>query len=145
MISSEKTIALIVLFQSCLSTRPRERKAKKGRKEERKRKEEIFSHPLNLDRLYSRFSIIIIVLHQTSPPFKDKTMAQGVSVYALGSLLAGVVVAFYLLRRAVLPRPLKGIPYNADAAKKLFGDVPEMMGYVLRTKRIFVSFFFIPS
>ncbi|KAF3769026.1 cytochrome P450 [Cryphonectria parasitica EP155] len=36
-----------------------------------------------------------------------------------------------------LPKPLAGIPYNRDAAQKLFGDVPEMMGYVIKTKRIF--------
>ncbi|KAL1617767.1 hypothetical protein SLS56_010831 [Neofusicoccum ribis] len=34
--------------------------------------------------------------------------------------------------------PLPDIPYNKDAASKLFGDVPEMMAYVKRTQRIFV-------
>ena len=56
------------------------------------------------------------------------------------ALLAVTVVAvIYLGYRAALPRPLPGIPYNKDAASKLFGDVPEMMRYVLRTKRIFVG------
>lgn len=50
-----------------------------------------------------------------------------------------LVVAFYFGRRAILPKPLAGIPYNQDAANKMFGDVPEMMGYARRTKRIFVS------
>jgi hypothetical protein len=69
-------------------------------------------------------------------------MAQGLftSSMSLGGVVAGVVVVLYLLRRVMLPKPLKGIPYNVDAAGKLFGDVPEMMGYVMRTKRIFVSF-----
>jgi len=53
----------------------------------------------------------------------------------LGVLLAGL----YLAYRAALPKPLGGIPYNRDAARKLFGDVPEMMAYVMRTKRVFVS------
>jgi hypothetical protein len=57
-----------------------------------------------------------------------------------GTLLAGVLLAgLYMLYRAALPKPLANIPYNRDAANKLFGDVPEMMGYVMRTKRIFVS------
>jgi cytochrome P450 len=50
-----------------------------------------------------------------------------------------VVVGFYWAYRAALPKPLKGIPYNRNAIDKLFGDVPEMIGYVMRTKRIFVS------
>jgi hypothetical protein len=57
-----------------------------------------------------------------------------------GTLLLGVLLAgLYMGYRAMLPKPLAGIPYNRDAAKKMFGDVPEMMGYVMRTQRIFVS------
>lgn len=58
----------------------------------------------------------------------------------LGATLTGggFVVVLYFLYRAALPRPLADVPYNKDAASKLFGDVPEMMGYVMRTKRIFV-------
>ncbi|KAI3341508.1 cytochrome P450 [Ustulina deusta] len=55
-----------------------------------------------------------------------------------GNLLLGfLLVGLYLGRRAILPKPLAGIPYNRDAVNKTFGDVPEMMGYVMRTKRIF--------
>lgn len=57
-----------------------------------------------------------------------------------GTLVVGVVLAgLYALYRAALPKPLAGIPYNRDAANKVFGDIPEMMGYVMRTKRVFVS------
>lgn len=57
-----------------------------------------------------------------------------------GALPAAVlVVGLYVGYRAALPKPLANIPYNRDAAGKLFGDVPEMMGYVMRTKRIFVG------
>ncbi|KAI0518177.1 cytochrome P450 [Xylaria bambusicola] len=52
-------------------------------------------------------------------------------------LLVFLALALYVVRRAILPKPLAGIPYNRDAAQKLFGDVPEMMSYVMRTKRIF--------
>ncbi|KAJ8132570.1 hypothetical protein O1611_g1055 [Lasiodiplodia mahajangana] len=48
-----------------------------------------------------------------------------------------LAIAFYLGRRAILPKPLVGIPYNRDAANKMFGDVPEMVGYIMREKRIF--------
>lgn len=49
-----------------------------------------------------------------------------------------VCVALYMAYRRCLPKPIPGIPYNKDAAAKMFGDVPEMMGYVMRTQRIFV-------
>jgi len=59
---------------------------------------------------------------------------------AAGTLLAAaVVLVLSTLYKAALPRPLADIPYNRDAAGKLFGDVPEMIGYVLRTKRVFVG------
>lgn len=64
----------------------------------------------------------------------------GANISSLGAtlLVAVAAVGLYTLYRAVLPKPLEGIPYNKDAADKLFGDVPEMMGYVIKTKRIFV-------
>lgn len=64
------------------------------------------------------------------------------SVPFLGGLIATCLWVTY---RAVLPKPLPGILYNEGASKKLFGDVPEMMRYVLRTKRIFVSKTLSPS
>ncbi|KAK0610826.1 cytochrome P450 [Immersiella caudata] len=54
-----------------------------------------------------------------------------------GWAVAALAVVLYAGYRAMLPRPLADIPYNQDAASKLFGDVPEMMGYVFRTGRIF--------
>ncbi|KAK4155762.1 hypothetical protein C8A00DRAFT_13220 [Chaetomidium leptoderma] len=55
-----------------------------------------------------------------------------------GTVVVGVLlVGLYMAYRAALPKPLANIPYNRDAAHKLFGDVPEMVGYVMRTKRIF--------
>ncbi|GKT65195.1 cytochrome P450 [Colletotrichum tofieldiae] len=51
----------------------------------------------------------------------------------VGTMLFVLVAAYQRLR----PKPLQGIPYNQGAASKLLGDIPEMMGYVLRTKRIF--------
>lgn len=54
------------------------------------------------------------------------------------AVFGAVLVVLYILYRAALPKPLKGIPYNQDAAGRLLGDVPEMMRYVMKTKRIFV-------
>jgi hypothetical protein len=55
-------------------------------------------------------------------------------------ILVGLgATCLWLLYNAILPKPIPGIRYNDDAAKKLFGDVPEMMRYILRTKGIFVS------
>ncbi|KAF9630714.1 hypothetical protein BFW01_g1276 [Lasiodiplodia theobromae] len=52
-------------------------------------------------------------------------------------IAGGVLLAFYMIYRAALPRPIPGIPHNKDAALKILGDIPEMMGHVKRTKRIF--------
>lgn len=60
------------------------------------------------------------------------TSSGGVYVVAI------VCVVLYTAYRRILPKPIPDIPYNKDAAAKLFGDVPEMMGYVMRTQRIFV-------
>lgn len=64
---------------------------------------------------------------------------EGTAVFTL------FIVVLYVAYRAVLPKPLPGIPYNRDAAKSILGDIPEMMRYVLRTKRIFVSDYGLPS
>ncbi|KAK1751535.1 cytochrome P450 [Echria macrotheca] len=52
-------------------------------------------------------------------------------------IVAAMLVGVYVGYRAALPKPLPGIPHNRDAAGKLFGDIPELMSYVMRTKRIF--------
>ncbi|KAH9903589.1 cytochrome P450 [Xylariomycetidae sp. FL2044] len=52
-------------------------------------------------------------------------------------IIAGVLLALYFAYRAALPKPLPHIPYNRDAASNILGDIPEMIRYVLRTKRMF--------
>jgi len=46
------------------------------------------------------------------------------------SLIAGApVVLFFLIAiayRAILPKPIPGIPYKKASAKKLLGDAPEV-------------------
>ncbi|KZL85364.1 cytochrome p450 [Colletotrichum incanum] len=51
--------------------------------------------------------------------------------------VGAVLLLAFVAYRALLPKPLKDIPYNKDAAGKLLGDVPEMMSYVKETTRIF--------
>ncbi|CAJ0546731.1 Ff.00g013580.m01.CDS01 [Fusarium sp. VM40] len=40
-------------------------------------------------------------------------------------LTLSIFTALYLLRRALLPKPIPGIPYNENAVKSLLGDIPE--------------------
>lgn len=44
-----------------------------------------------------------------------------------GVILSVVSVCVYLLYRWLLPKPIPGIPYNPEAAKRLFGDAPDML------------------
>ncbi|KAK6213215.1 cytochrome P450 monooxygenase [Colletotrichum tabaci] len=48
----------------------------------------------------------------------------------------GVLVT-YLFYRALLPRPLPGIPYNEAASKSLLGDMPEMVGHAEKTGEMY--------
>ncbi|KAK6821220.1 hypothetical protein PG987_015620 [Apiospora arundinis] len=52
-------------------------------------------------------------------------------------LLCVIAVAAYIGSRMIRPKPLAGIPYNRDGAAKLFGDIPEMMGFVMKTGQVF--------
>ncbi|KAK2668885.1 Cytochrome P450, E-class, group I [Fusarium oxysporum f. sp. vasinfectum] len=55
----------------------------------------------------------LIELSERAP--KDFTLALGFSILS----------ALYLLRRWLLPKPIPGIPYNANAVKSFMGDIPE--------------------
>ena len=66
-------------------------------------------------------------------------MVAGVFTSTMALVATGALLILYLVYRAALPRPIPGIPYNKNAANKLLGDVPEMVAYVLRTKRVFVG------
>ena len=71
----------------------------------------------------------------------DCRVIMTVSIFSSTVVLiaSGALLILYLAYRAVLPRPISGIPHNRDAASKLLGDVPEMLTYVRRHKRMFVS------
>jgi hypothetical protein len=42
----------------------------------------------------------------------------------------------YLLYQWLLPKPLPGIPYNAEAAKSILGNFPEVREYIKKHKRL---------
>ncbi|GKT63952.1 cytochrome P450 monooxygenase [Colletotrichum tofieldiae] len=50
---------------------------------------------------------------------------------------AFIILALYLSYRALLPRPLSGIPYNEAAAKSILGDMPEMVGHAEKTGEMY--------
>ncbi|ROW13216.1 hypothetical protein VPNG_04881 [Cytospora leucostoma] len=48
-------------------------------------------------------------------------------------VLGVVLLGLYSLYRWLLPKPLPGIPYNPEATKKLFGDLPSLISEVAET------------
>lgn len=44
--------------------------------------------------------------------------------------------ATYLFYRWLLPTPIPGIPYNPEAIKSVFGDIPSMLKHVQTSKMI---------
>ncbi|EFQ36703.1 cytochrome P450 monooxygenase [Colletotrichum graminicola] len=65
------------------------------------------------------------------------------SIFELMATRAAIVVfGFFILvlclvYRALLPRPLPGIPYNEAAAKSILGDMPEMIGHAQKTGEMY--------
>ncbi|KAH9212620.1 cytochrome P450 [Leptodontidium sp. 2 PMI_412] len=51
------------------------------------------------------------------------------SVQFLGPLIAIIFVGGYLLRRALLPKPIPGVPYRKANAEKFFGNGLEMLAW----------------
>jgi hypothetical protein len=46
---------------------------------------------------------------------------------ALGLAVALVGLVLYVLRLAILPKPIPGIPYHAHSARRVFGDIPDLL------------------
>ncbi|MBE3047193.1 hypothetical protein IMZ48_32655 [Candidatus Bathyarchaeota archaeon] len=42
------------------------------------------------------------------------------------AVTSAALAALYALYRSLLPKPLPGIPYNKESAKRFFGDIPDM-------------------
>jgi len=59
---------------------------------------------------------------------------------ALPMLVGILAVAIYVAYRLALPTPIPGIPYNKEAAKHIFGDVPSIIRAVSETNEIWTWF-----
>lgn len=86
---------------------------------------------------YTRLWISILQRHSVKATFSDKmfSMNSPATLVVLGIISLCLCLAY----RAILPKPIAGIPFNKDAAGRMLGDIPEMIAYVRRTKRIFVG------
>jgi hypothetical protein len=47
------------------------------------------------------------------------------------------LLTLYRLYRALLPKPLPGIPYNKDALNNLLGDMPAMVSHIKKTEEMY--------
>lgn len=52
-------------------------------------------------------------------------------------LFGSVAAVLYLSYRAILPRPIPGIPYNKNAVKSVLGDMPSMARHHGTTQEVF--------
>ena len=50
------------------------------------------------------------------------------------TLLLSIITTLYLIRRALLPKPIPGIPYNKNAVNSIFGDLLEFRAVKNRHK-----------
>ncbi|KAH6637941.1 cytochrome P450 [Boeremia exigua] len=44
--------------------------------------------------------------------------------------------ASYMFYKWLLPKPIKGVPYNTEATKSIFGDIPDMLEHLKHSKTI---------
>jgi len=51
--------------------------------------------------------------------------------------IVSVVVFLWLIYRALLPRPIPGIPYNKEATRSILGDTQRMMEYSKKHLEVF--------
>lgn len=59
----------------------------------------------------------------------------GSSVQALNTpttaaITGSLFIAAFLFYRWLLPKPIPGIPYNEEATKSIFGDIPSMLEHL---------------
>jgi hypothetical protein len=60
-----------------------------------------------------------------------------VTPLALPFLVGSICYFTYLFYQWLLPQPIPGIPYNKDAANRIFGDVPSALAHAVSTKQFF--------
>jgi hypothetical protein len=52
------------------------------------------------------------------------------------AITSTLFISTWLLYRWLLPKPIHGIPYNKNATKSIFGDIPEMMNHFETSKEV---------
>lgn len=77
----------------------------------------LFPETLNHFLLASGTMEALRQLPRTQPPL----------VASVGAVC--LLAVLLLLYRAALPKPLKGIPYNHHAAKRILGDIPDALAW----------------
>jgi hypothetical protein len=65
--------------------------------------------------------------------FKVPSPLTDISLWFTAALLS-LTILLYNLYQWLRPRPFLGIPYNQEALQNLFGDIPNMLGEVKKTK-----------
>ncbi len=53
----------------------------------------------------------------------------------LGAAACPILIIAALIYRALLPRPIPGIPYNKTSAKRILGDAPDVSKATLQAGR----------
>jgi hypothetical protein len=51
-------------------------------------------------------------------------------------ITTSLFLATFLLYRWLLPKPISGIPYNKEATKTIWGDIPSMLGHLKTNKML---------
>lgn len=62
----------------------------------------------------------------------------GLKPYAFLSIT--LVLISYLLYQWALPKPLPGIPYNVDSARKIMGDIPDLLKGAGQPDKTYISY-----
>lgn len=52
-------------------------------------------------------------------------------------ILGGILLSIYGLYRALLPKPLPGIPCNKEVLGSILGDMPAMVGHITKTQEMY--------
>ncbi|KAH7077611.1 cytochrome P450 [Paraphoma chrysanthemicola] len=61
-----------------------------------------------------------------------RTLGSPTAIAITGALFLGT----FLLYRWLLPKPIPGIPYNEEATKSIFGDIPAMLKHLQTSKEV---------
>lgn len=90
--------------------------------------------PLHRDAVTCKTTIDSTTLYA---PLTNPTSSNMLSLTTLSLIGSLVFSAAYALYRAALPKPIPGIPYNKHSARRILGDVPDLLAYNAKTSEVF--------